>query len=46
MSKFTVIARYMNGQIIEKEIQAENALIAVEKMKDLCPHAEKWKIKE
>lgn len=46
MSKFIVIAKYTNGQIIEKEIPAENPLLAIEKMKELCPRADEWKIKE
>lgn len=43
---YKVVAIYMNGQVIEKEIPAEDALKAVEKMKELCPHAEEWKLKE
>lgn len=46
MSKFIVIAKYMNGQVIEKELLAKDAILAVEIMKDLCPRAEEWKIKE
>lgn len=41
-----VIAKYMNGQTIVREVETDSAEEALEKMKEICPRAEEYEVKE